>query len=89
MTAKEYIRNSELLKKSWTNENRDLFLIDYEDLLKVLADFATINCKEQRGICRDELIKKVLMNNQYTKDLASLTVVHAPQPDIEESEVGK
>jgi len=67
MTAKEYIRNSELLKKSWTNENRDLFLIDYEDLLKVLADFATINCKEQRELCGLAIQENNYYSNMTTK----------------------
>jgi len=53
-----------------------------KEMIKDVKSILTPDSKEQRIICKNEFTNKVLLNNDYTKELAKLTIVHAPQPDI-------
>jgi len=73
LTAKEMIKDVEsiLTPVKYIFTSKTL-------LMKFLNQYS----KEQRIICKNEFTNKVLLNNDYTKELTKLTIVHAPQPDI-------
>jgi hypothetical protein len=74
MTAEEYL-NEKILKG-----NRDsLFLVN--TILNLMQDFARLKCEEQREICADEYLSR-LINFDKRRDKGYTAILNSPEPEI-------